>query len=43
VTQANRVLKQPERSGGFRSLAEVDDLWGLPHDVKETLKHLRPA
>ena len=38
VTQTGRVLDYRETVGGFKSLDELDDIAGLPHDLLDELK-----
>ncbi len=39
VTQTGRVLAYRERSGGFKSVDELDTIPGFPKDFLETVKH----
>jgi DNA uptake protein ComE-like DNA-binding protein len=38
ITQSNRLLKQREQRGGFRSLDDLDGVPGFPRDVIAELK-----
>ena len=38
ITQAKRVIAYRERSGGFSSLDQLDDLPGFPDEVRAELK-----
>jgi DNA uptake protein ComE-like DNA-binding protein len=38
VTQSARLIAQRDQRGGFRSLDELDGLWGMPRELTETLK-----